>query len=174
VRRVVIPETAVKKAAKMKIIALTVAFTLMATLAASGDEAPFAAPSLSWPGEPDTSNLVSLGDIMGETQLRHIKLWYAGSSGDWDLVQYEVDRITESLRRAASLYTNIPIEYVKAAADPSTGMRDAVATKNTKQFIHAYTDLTAACNACHVAGHVGFIRIQTPTSSPFSDEVFSR
>jgi hypothetical protein len=53
-------------------------------------------------------------------------------------------------------------------------MRDAVATKNTKQFNRSYSDLTAACNACHVAGHVGFIRIQTPTSSPFSDEVFSR
>ena len=158
----------------MKIIALTVAFTLMATLAASGDDVPFAAPPLPRPGEPDTSNLASLGDIMGETQLRHIKLRYAGSSGDWDLVRYEVDRITESLRRAVTLYTNIPIEYVKSAADPLIGMRDAVATENTKDFIHSYSGLTAACNACHVAGHVGFIRIQTPTSSPFSDEVFSR
>jgi hypothetical protein len=158
----------------MKIIALTVAFTIMATLAASGDDVPFAAPPLPRPGEPDTSNLVSLGDIMGETQLRHIKLWYAGSSGDWDLVHYEVDRITESLRRAATLYTNIPIEYVKSAADALTGARDAVATKSTKEFIHSYAELTAACNACHVAGQVGFIRIQTPTSSPFSDEVFGK
>ena len=52
----------------MKIIALTTAFTLMATLAASGDDVPFAAPPLPQPGEPDTSNLVSLGDIMGETR----------------------------------------------------------------------------------------------------------
>ncbi len=89
---------------------------------------------------------------MGETQLRHIKLWYSGSSGNWDLVNYEVDRITESLTRAAILYTNIPIEYIKSAADPLIGMRDAVATKNTQEFIHSYTDLTAACNACHVAG----------------------
>jgi hypothetical protein len=158
----------------MKIIALTTAFTLMATLAASGDDVPFGAPSLPRPGEPDTSSLVSLGDIMGETQLRHIKLWYAGNSGDWDLVHYEVDRITESLSRAATLYTSIPIEYVKSAADRLARLRDAVATKNTQEFIHSYTDLTAACNACHVAGQVGFIRIQTPTSSPFSDEVFGR
>jgi len=89
----------------MKIIALTTTFTLMATLAASGDDVPFAAPPLPRPGEPNTSNLVSLGDIMGETQLRHIKLWYSGSSGNWDLVNYEVDRITESLTRAAILYT---------------------------------------------------------------------
>jgi hypothetical protein len=53
-------------------------------------------------------------------------------------------------------------------------MRDAIAAKDTKEFIHSYTDLTAACNACHRAGHVGFIRIQTLTSSPFSDEIFNR
>lgn len=158
----------------MKIIALTVAFTLMATLGASGDDVPFAAPTLPRPGQPDTSNLVSLGDIMSETQLRHIKLWYAGRSGDWDLVHYEIDRITESLRRAATLYTNIPVDDVKSAGDPLVGMREAAATKNTKEFTQKYSDLTAACNACHLDGHVGFIRIQTPTSSPFSDEVFSR
>ena len=48
----------------MKIIALTTAFTLMATLAASGNDVPFAAPPLPRPGEPDTSNQVGLGDIM--------------------------------------------------------------------------------------------------------------
>ena len=156
----------------MRIIALTTAFTLLATLVVYGDDVPFAAPPLPRSGEPEVSNLVSLGDIMGETQLRHIKLWYAGSSGSWELAHYEIDRITESLTRAAILYSNIPIEYVKSAADPLTGMRDAVATKNVEGFIRSYTDLTAACNACHVAGQVGFIRIQTPTSSPFSDEVF--
>jgi len=158
----------------MRIMALTAAFTLMATFAASGDDVPFAAPPLPRPGEPDISNLASLGDIMGETQLRHIKLWYAGRSGDWDLVHYEVDRITESLRRAATLYANIPIEYIKSAADPLAKMRDAVAAKNTQQFVQGYSDLTAACNACHLAGHVGFIQIQTPTWSPFIDEVFGR
>src|ERR1700677_3712052 len=95
----------------MKIIALTVAFTLTATLMASGDDVPFAASPLPQLGEPDTSNLVSLGDVMGETQLRHIKLWYAGSSQNWDLAPYELDRIGESLTRAAILYANIPIEY---------------------------------------------------------------
>ena len=158
----------------MKIIALTTAFTLMATLTASGDDVPFAAPSFPRPGQPDTSNVVTLGDIMAETQLRHIKLWFAGKSADWDLANYEVDRITESLRRAAMLYMNIPIEYIRPAADPLARMREAVAAKNTKEFLQSYNQLTAACNACHLAGQVGFIRIQTPTSSPFSDEVFGK
>jgi hypothetical protein len=99
----------------MKIVALTCAFTLMSTILASGDDVPFAAPPLPRPGVPDASLLVSLGDIMMGTQLRHIKLWYASESGDWDLVQYEVDRISESLMRAANLYINIPVEYIKSA-----------------------------------------------------------
>lgn len=160
--------------ANMKTMALIAALTLTTTIAALADDVPFAAPSLPRPGEPDASDLVSLGDIMGQTQLRHIKLWYAGKSGNWDLVGYEVDRITESLRRAATLYINIPIEYVKGAADPLAKIRVAAAAENAGAFIQNYADLTNACNACHFAGHVGFIKIQTPTSSPFSDEDFSR
>jgi len=94
----------------MKIIAWAAALTLTATIAALADDVPFATPPLPRLGQPDTSNLVSLGDIMIETQWRHIKLWYAGRSGDWDLVDYEVDRVIESLRRAANLYDNIPVE----------------------------------------------------------------
>jgi hypothetical protein len=158
----------------MKNIGLIGAFLFAATIASFADDVPFAAPPPPSPGQPDTANLISLGDIMGETQWRHIKLWYAGKSGDWGLVGYEVDRIAESLRRAATLYTNIPIEFIKPAADPLAQMRAAVATKNAKQFLQSYSDLTAACNNCHTAAQIGFIRIQTPNSSPFSDEAFGR
>lgn len=54
------------------------------------------------------------------------------------------------------------------------GVRVRLGGRNNKEFIRDYTELTAACNARHLAGHVGFIRIQTPTSSPFSDEVFGK
>src|SRR5271163_168491 len=57
----------------MKIIALTVALTLMATLAASGDDVSFAAPPLPRPANPTLQTWSASGDIMGETQLRHIK-----------------------------------------------------------------------------------------------------
>jgi hypothetical protein len=159
----------------MKVIALGAAIALMATAAALGEDTPpFAASSPPSPGQPDTSNLVSLGDIMGVTELRHIRLWYAAKSENWPLVSYEVDRITESLRRAAIIYSNIPIEDIKAVVGPLAAMRDAAAIKNTEKFVQGYSDLTNACNSCHADGSVGFIRIQTPTSSPFSDEVFDK
>jgi hypothetical protein len=156
---------------KMRSFALSAALTLVATTAL-GDEVPFATPPPAQLGQMDPSMLASLGDIMGATQLRHIKLWYAGKSGNWELVGYELDRIAESLRRAAVLYSNIPVEYVIAASKPLSEMRDAVATKDGKKFVRTYFELTQACNSCHAAGRVGFIRLQTPTSSPFSDEVY--
>jgi hypothetical protein len=154
----------------MKIVPLSAAFVLMTALAASGDEVPFASPSPSRHG----ADVVSLGDIMALTQLRHIKLWYAGKSKDWALVNYEIDRISESLVRAALLYANIPIEYIQAVAGPMADLRDAAAAKNADKFVRSYSDLTSACNSCHVAGAVGFIRMQPPTSSTLTDEAYGR
>ncbi len=156
---------------KMRTIALSAAAALIATTAL-GEDVPFATPPPTQVGQMDPSMLASLGDIMGVTQLRHIKLWYAGKSGNWELAGYELDRIAESLRRAAVQYSNIPVEYVIAASKPLSEMRDAVAKKDDKKFVRAYYELTQACNSCHAAGRVGFIKLQTPTSSPFSDEVY--
>jgi hypothetical protein len=153
---------------------LSAVCALLTTAAALGQDVPFAEPPLNQPGQPDTSNLVSLGDIMQVTQMRHIKLWYAGKSKNWELVNYEINRISESLRRAVILYSNIPIETVMAARDPLLGLRDAAATGNYEKFLKSYSDLTTACNSCHTAGGVGFIRIQTPTSLPFTDELYDK
>lgn len=49
-----------------------------------------------------------LGDIMGAIQLRHIKLWFAGKLGNWELTTYEVGEIKASLENAAYLYRGIP------------------------------------------------------------------
>jgi len=37
-----------------------------------------------------------LADIMGATQLRHFKLWYAGTEKNWPLATYELSQIRES------------------------------------------------------------------------------
>ncbi|WP_283744478.1 hypothetical protein [Sideroxydans sp. CL21] len=38
-----------------------------------------------------------MGEIMGSTQMRHAKLWFAGKSGNWDLASYELDEIREGM-----------------------------------------------------------------------------
>ena len=114
-----------------------------------------------------------LGDIMGKIQLRHIKLWFAGKARNWELATYEVDEIKASLETAADLYRGIPVELVTNTADPIQAIRDAIAAKDGAAFAKGYSDLTVACNACHQGIRRGFIVIQVPTASPFTDQSFS-
>jgi hypothetical protein len=114
-----------------------------------------------------------LGDIMGAIQLRHIKLWFAGKLGTWELADYEVGQIKASLEDAAELYRGIPVEYVTNTADPIQSIVAAIQAKDSTKFAKAFSDLTVACNACHQAIGRGFIVIQVPTASPFTDQSFS-
>ena len=114
-----------------------------------------------------------LGDIMGKIQLRHIKLWFAGKAGSWDLASYEVDEIRASLESAADLYRGIPVELVTNTADPIQAIREAISAKDSAAFAKGYSELTAACNACHEGIGRSFIIIQKPTASPFTDQSFA-
>jgi hypothetical protein len=157
----------------MRIFGLLAALLLLSATALQADDVPFAAPQPPQPGER-SSRFISLGDIMLLTQVRHMKLWYAGQSGDWGLVEYEVSRIGDTLGAAAMLYNRIPIDLVAGAARPLGEMRKAAAAKDMRAFRQGYADLTKACNACHQAAGVGFVKIQTPTSGAFTDETFSK
>jgi hypothetical protein len=114
-----------------------------------------------------------LGDMMSAIQARHIKLWFAGKFGNWDLAAYEVGEIRANLENAANLYRGIPAELVTNTADPIEAIRDGIEAKDSAKFAKAYGDLTAACNACHSGIGRGFIVIRVPTISPFTDQSFA-
>jgi hypothetical protein len=114
-----------------------------------------------------------LGDIMGKIQLRHIKLWFAGKAGNWELATYEVEEIKASLESAADLYRGIPVELVTNTADPIRAIREAIEAKDSAAFAKGYGELTLACNACHQGIGRSFIVIQKPTASPFTDQSIS-
>ena len=67
----------------------------------------------------------------------------------------------------------IPVELVTATGGPLSAMREAATRQDAAGFHAGYAALTDACNSCHHAGSVGFIRIQTPTASPFTDQDLS-
>jgi hypothetical protein len=71
------------------------------------------------------------------------------------------------------LYTGIPAADVNNTADPIEAIRDAIEAKDNAKFIRSFNDLTAACNACHQHVGRGFIVIQIPTLSPFTDQRFT-
>ncbi len=155
----------------MKCASLSTALFLFAS-AALAQETPFAQQPYR-PGASNETMVLSLGDLMGIAQWRHLKLWQAGKAENWKLVAFEADKLKESLYRAALLYVNIPTGLIKAADAPLTTIGEAAAAGNAKAFATGFAKLTEACNTCHVAGGIGFVRMRTPTASPFSNQDFT-
>ncbi len=115
----------------------------------------------------------ALGDIMSAAQWRHIKLWFAGKHQNWELASYELLQIRAGLEQAATLYHGIPVDYVGATVAPIQAMGAAIEAKDKAGFVKGFNALTAACNACHQGIGRGFVVIQVPTVSPFSDQSFA-
>ncbi len=111
-----------------------------------------------------------VADLMVAAQFRHIKIWFAGKLKNWRLAAYELDLMKSKLQEAAKLSVTIPAPDL--TIKPMQSLREAIEKKDSGAFAAAYTELTNACDACHRAVDRGFISIQVPVTSPFSDEQF--
>jgi cytochrome c556 len=114
-----------------------------------------------------------LGDIMNSVQARHIKLWLAAKALNWDLAAYELRQIKGGVVEAALLYEGIPVTNVTTMTKPVQSVADAIAAKDSRRFAKAFGELTDGCNSCHSSMQRGFITIQPPTASPFSNQSFA-
>ncbi|MEO8602572.1 MAG: hypothetical protein ABI629_08355 [bacterium] len=147
---------------------------LLALLAACAE--PDAAPQLAGEG----SYSPGLGEIMAATQMRHLKLWYAGQGENWPLASYEVDELEEGFADAARFHpqhkdvprplTELIPEFTAASI---AALRAAIATHSVAQFDAAYDGLTQGCNACHAVAQFSFNVITRPTSNPYSNQAFA-
>ncbi len=144
------------------LVVLVVCASPLVAMAQSGVNLP--------PAEPYVPRL---GDIMNMAQARHIKLWFAGKSANWELAGYELLQIKASLVEAASLYQGIPVTNVTTMERPVEALADAIAAKDVHRFTRAYGTLTVACNACHQSIGRSFVVLRTPDASPFSDQQFA-
>jgi len=123
-------------------------------------------------GVPQTY-MPRLGDIMGATQLRHIKLAFAGKLRNWELAAYELEQIDASFQDAAMLYPGIPVTDMTIVGPPVKALRESIAARDGAGFDQAFGALTNACNGCHQSIGRSFIVIKVPTASSFSNQVFA-
>jgi hypothetical protein len=119
-----------------------------------------------------------LGEFMTATQLRHAKLWFAGTNRNWELAAYEIDEIKEGLEDAVKLHAThdgIPVaEMIKTILDPRIQrLEKAVEAKNSARFVAAFDALTDGCNSCHTQAGKPFIRIQRPSEPPLTNQNFA-
>ena len=138
------------------------------TTSALSQNAPFA----QRPDAQQTS-VGALGDMMISILHRHAILWMAGISNNWPLAAYEARQLKDRLMEAAQAYHNIPVETVTAATRALDALEQTISAKNGAQFPQRFLSLTAACNACHLSGGVGFVVIGTPRTSPFTNQSFA-
>jgi hypothetical protein len=119
-----------------------------------------------------------LGDFMtAYVQPHHIKLWLAGSAGNWKLAAYEANELSETFEDVTTYqatWKNVPVaQLVKEIILPALNKVDAaIAGKNVVAFKTAYGALTAACNSCHTMAQREFLEIKVPSGDPFSDQNF--
>ncbi len=156
----------------MKRVLTAFSIALLMLAPAMAQQSSFATPK--YDRDPSEAAVGTLANIMTSIQLRHIRSWSAGKAKNWDLLNYEAQRLEEDFITAAGFYRNLPIDNVVLVDKPLRRLMEAAQTKDYSLYTKAFDELTAGCNSCHVEGHVGFIRIQVPKSSPFTDQNFGR
>jgi hypothetical protein len=119
-----------------------------------------------------------MGEIMGATQMRHSKLWFAGEAGNWKLADYELSEINEGLDDAVKYYplfkkTPVATLIRHYTGGPIAGLGKSIAAGDKTQFEKSFDKLTNACNACHRAADHGYIVIKRPGTLPYTNQEFS-
>jgi len=120
-----------------------------------------------------------LGEIMSATQMRHLKLWYAGEAGNWPLASYEVDELEEGFADAVRFHpqhkdsprplTELVPEFTMG---PIAALRASINRADPPGFVAAYDALTQGCNACHAATAFSFNVVVRPTANPYANQDF--
>ena len=159
----------------MKVAAVIVCIALAAFVASATHAQPKHAHRAAPPKAPYAPGL---GEIMSLQQMRHSKLWFAGSAANWELAAYELDELKEGFDDVLALFPThdgVPLTpMVKAiTAKDVPDLAKAIAARDGAGFSSAFDALTAACNGCHQSAKHGFIVIQRPTSLPYTNQLFT-
>lgn len=115
-----------------------------------------------------------LGEFMSGIQVHHVKLWFAGTSANWKLADFEVHEILESLEDIRTYAADRKETALLDMLDPAlSSVTTAISLGDSARFRAAYRSLTGTCNGCHRDTGHGFNVITVPTSPPFSDQAFA-
>jgi hypothetical protein len=117
-----------------------------------------------------------LGEFMSTIQLHHAKLWYAGINGNWELADFEMHEIGETVEAIKQYCTDRPetkllVQYLPSAVN---GVNQAIQQKNLQLFRERFLLLTNSCNDCHKANSFGFNVVTIPNAPPVSNQDFKK
>jgi hypothetical protein len=116
-----------------------------------------------------------LEQFMNLILIEHNKLWFAAKARNWPLAAYELGEIKEimgDVQDFVPTFKSLPLADMLDAviSKEVAGLEKAIDAKDFKTFAAGYDKLTAACNACHQSTENGFIVIQRPSRSAFTNQ----
>jgi hypothetical protein len=116
-----------------------------------------------------------LGEYMTTIQLHAGKLWFAAKASNWDLAEYELDELRETMQAAKGL--NAEKNGVKISDVLDSVLQTQVAeldksikSKSQAEFQKSYDEALSACNGCHTEAGYKFIHIVRPSSPPVTNQ----
>ena len=113
------------------------------------------------------------GEFMSSIQVHHAKLWFAGKNQNWELADFEMHEIAETLDAIKEYQTereeSKKVDMLKPSLD---AVNDAIQKKDSALFNSSYFLLTNTCNSCHKAVNFGFNVVKVPETPPFSNQSF--
>jgi hypothetical protein len=116
-----------------------------------------------------------LGEYMTTIQLHAGKLWFAAKAANWELAEYELDELKETIEAAKGL--NAEKNGVKISDVLDSVLQTQVAaldssikSKSQTKFQSSYDETLSACNGCHQSAGYKFIHIVRPSAPPVTNQ----
>ena len=116
-----------------------------------------------------------LGEYMTTLQLHAGKLWFAVKAANWELAQYELDELKETMEAAKGLNAEkggVKISNVLDAVVQTqvAQLAESIKRKSPTEFQKSYDETLSACNGCHTESGHKFIRIIRPAVPPVTNQ----
>ncbi len=116
-----------------------------------------------------------LGEFMTTIQLHAGKLWFAAKAANWDLAEYELDELKETMEAAKRLNAEkngVKISNVldSVLQTQVAQLAESIKRKSSTEFQKSYDETLSACNGCHAESGHKFIRIIRPAAPPVTNQ----
>jgi hypothetical protein len=125
----------------------------------------------------DDHEEIELAVYMGRLQLFSNKLWFAGKNSNWELAEFYIEEIEETMEEVAEheiLEDGVKVheQMVVWGLPAIKNIETEAKQKNLQGFELKYNALVSACNSCHQASKHGFIKIKIPDSPVFTNQIY--
>jgi len=120
-------------------------------------------------------SIPGLGEYMTTIQLHAGKLWFAAKASNWELSQYELDELKETMEAAKALNAEkngVKISNVldSVLQTQVAQLTESIKRKSPAEFQKSYDETLSACNGCHAEAGYKFINIVRPTAPPVTNQ----